>query len=93
VEGDMLFEWDEEKAKINKVKHGISFETATMVFMDEERIEYYDEEHSGMEDRYITIGFAGDVLLVVYTYRDPKIRLISARIANERERKRYKDGY
>ena len=46
-----------------------------------------------MEDRYITIGFAGDVLLVVYTYRDPKIRLISARIANERERKRYKDGY
>ena len=48
----MLFEWDEEKAKINKVKHGISFETATMVFMDEERIEYYDEEHSEMEDIY-----------------------------------------
>ena len=89
----MIFEWDEEKAKINKVKHGISFETAAMVFMDEERIEYFDEEHSEMEDRYITIGFAGDVLLVVYTYRDPKIRLISARIANERERKRYKDGY
>lgn len=84
-----LFEWDEEKADINFKKHGILFETAAKVFLDENRIEVYDETHSIGEERYITIGLAGDVLFVVYTERTPKIRLISARLATARERKIY----
>ena len=86
---DLKFEWDEEKAKINLKKHGIPFETAAKVFLDENRIEIYDEAHSADENRYITIGLAGEVLFVVYTERHPQIRLISARLATARERKVY----
>ena len=85
----LVFEWDEEKAERNLEKHGVLFETAAKVFLDENRIEIYDEAHSLDEDRYITIGLAGDVLFVVYTERCPKIRLISARLATARERKVY----
>ena len=85
----MEFEWDEEKAQINLKKHGVPFETAAKVFLDENRIEIYDEANSIEEDRYITIGLAGDILFVVYTERGPRIRLISARLANARERKVY----
>jgi hypothetical protein len=86
---DLTFEWDEEKAKLNMKKHGIPFETAAKVFLDENRIEIFDEVHSINEERYITIGLAGDVLFVVYTERHPKIRLISARLASVKERKMY----
>lgn len=85
----LKFEWDEEKAELNLKKHGVLFETAAKVFLDENRIEIYDKVHSIEEDRYITIGMAGEVLFVVYTERNPKIRLISARLATERERKLY----
>ena len=70
-------------------KHGVLFETAAKVFTDENRIEIYDEAHSMGEDRYITIGLAGEVLFVVYTERHLNIRLISARLATARERKVY----
>lgn len=85
----LRFEWDEEKAKMNFKKHGVLFETAAKVFLDENRIEIYDEAHSKDEDRYITIGLAGEVLFVVYTERRPQIRLVSARLATARERKVY----
>lgn len=85
----LQFEWDEEKERINLKKHGIPFKTAAKVFLDENRIEIYDKAHSIEEDRYITIGLAGDVLFVVYTERHPKIRLISARLATARERRVY----
>jgi len=87
------FEWDEVKEKKNIEKHGISFKTASMVFLDEQRLEYFDEVHSSSEDRYITIGFAGKVLMVVYTFRNPLYRIISARIATEKERRAYFNGY
>ena len=54
--GDMLFEYDEEKNRLNIEKHGISFMTAARIFFDYDRIEMYDEEHSGEEDRYNSIG-------------------------------------
>jgi uncharacterized DUF497 family protein len=85
----MEFEWDEEKAQTNLKKHGVLFETAAKVFLDDNRIEIYDEANSIEEDRYITIGLAGDILFVVYTERGTKIRLISARLANARERRVY----
>lgn len=89
---DWEFEWDEEKAKKNFQKHGIAFEAALEVFYDEHRIEIYDEVHSIEEERYITIGLADKILFVVYTERNPKIRLISARLATARERRLYYDN-
>lgn len=87
---DLEFEWDEEKAKLNLEKHGIPFEIAAKVFLDENRIEIYDEAHSNAEEeRYITIGLAGKVLFVVYTTRCLRIRMISARLANPMERRAY----
>ncbi len=87
----MKFEWDEEKNIINKKKHNISFETAAHVFDDPECIEMYDFEHSTNEDRYIALGVVGDVLFVVYTERKEAIRLISARLATNTERRLYYD--
>ena len=55
------------------------------------RLEIYDYQHSGEEDRYNTIGIVDDMLFVVYTERHEAIRLISARIATEAERRLYYD--
>lgn len=88
----MTFEWDENKDRINYWKHGIRFETATRVFADPMRIEMFDVEHSGYEDRFITIGLVGgclQVVTVVYTERDDSIRMISARLANSKEKELY----
>ena len=89
----MLFEWDDEKAAINLKKHGVSFQTAALVFYDENRIEMYDSEHSLEEDRYNTIGMVEDVLFVVYTERKERLRIISARLANKKERSMYYERY
>lgn len=88
----MEFEWDEEKEKINIAKHGIDFSTAALVFGDACRIERYDEAHSSIEDRFITIGMVRDVciiVLVVYTERRDAIRIISAGIATKAEQEEY----
>ena len=83
----LQFEWDEGKERINIAKHGIDFATASHVFLDPDRLEYYDEKHSTVnEDRFVTIGFAGDVLTVVYTERADALRIISARIATKKEK-------
>ena len=90
----MQFEWDDEKDKINKEKHGIDFSTAALVFRDENRLEFYDDAHSEDEDRFITIGQINGVaivVMVVYTERKNAIRLISARRATKRERSAYYD--
>ena len=86
---EVIVEWDDNKNKINIQKHGISFETAALVFADEERIEYYDEIHSVNEDRYVVLGCVQGILYVVYTMRGEATRLISARMANAIERRIY----
>ncbi len=88
----MRYVWDENKEKINIEKHGIDFETASLVFEDENRIEYYDEAHSIDEERYITIGMASGTMIiamVVYTERQEAIRIISARKATKQEKEDY----
>ena len=86
----LQFEWDEEKERINISKHGIDFITASHMFLDPNRIEYYDEAHSTFrEDRYITIGVVESVLTVVYTDRATALRIISARIATKKEKETY----
>ena len=90
----MQFEWDEQKEKINIKKHGLDFETASRVFDDENRLEWYDENHSEYEDRYITIGLIDDIaciIMAVYTEREEVIRIISARRATKQEREMYYD--
>jgi uncharacterized protein len=87
----MSYEWDPKKAKSNYKKHGVRFADAVGVFEDENAITIQDEyEH---EDRFITIGrdFLSRILVVVYTFRDVVIRIISARKATARERKIYKE--
>lgn len=86
-------EWDDDKERINIQKHGLSFSTASKVFDDENRIEFYDEKHSADEERYIVLGLVHKVLFVVYTDRKDATRIISARLATPRERSVYYDDY
>ena len=86
----MKFEWDENKNEINKRKHGISFETATLVFNDSNMVEIFDCFHStSEEERFLAIGEVGGILTVVFTERDSATRLISARHANAKEKEIY----
>jgi uncharacterized DUF497 family protein len=87
---DDEFEWDDLKAKGNLRKHGISFEDARLVFYDVFSIERPDDNSKYEEDRTIVVGMARDCLLtVVYTERDERTRIISARRATRRERDDY----
>ena len=80
----MEFEWDDKKAATNFQKHGITFLKASRVFHDLNRLEL--EETRFQEIRYKGIGMVdGRVLFIVYTHREHRIRLISARKANEKE--------
>jgi uncharacterized DUF497 family protein len=87
----MEFEWDASKAAANVRKHGVSFREAESVFGDRNAIVLYDDNHSITEDRYISIGFSdrGRLLTVVYTERDGKTRIISARTATKSEAEAY----
>ena len=90
---DIRFEWDERKNRENKRKHGVSFEEAQTVFLDENAIRYYDPDHSEDEDRFIMLGisFRLRVLLVCHCYRSDEkvIRIVSARKANKKEAEAY----
>lgn len=90
----MELEWDADKAARNLKKHGVSFEDAELVFHDAGRIETYDGREDYGEDRWATIGLAcSTVLYVVYTIRHKDtIRLISARKADAKERKQYRQA-
>jgi hypothetical protein len=88
-----LFEWDEDKAQANFRKHGVSFGEAQTVFLDPLAITISDPDHSVEEDRFITIGASAQtrILIVVYTERKSKIRLISTRKASRAEREKYEE--
>ena len=88
------FEWDQRKARTNARKHGVSFEEASSVFADPLARTIPDPLHSDEEDRFVTAGESERrrVLVVVYTERQDRIRIISARVASRRERKDYEEG-
>ena len=88
------FEWDEDKAKGNLKKHGVSFEEASSIFGDPLALTIPDPLHSEEEDRFITLGESHRrrLLVVVSTDRGDKVRIISARVATRRERKDYEEG-
>ena len=91
--GDYLVEWDDDKADTNYKKHGIRFRVAARIFLDENRIDYYDELHSDNEDRWKVIGKVKDILAVIYTERREKLRIISARYATKEEEEEYYGQY
>jgi uncharacterized protein len=88
----MAYQWDPNKASINFRQHGIDFADAVSVFSDDLAITVPDERFD--EERWITVGVDvfGRVLVVVYTHRKSKIRLISARPATSQERRKYEEG-
>ena len=92
----LLFDWDENKNKINKQKHGIDFVEASTVFFDEQAILFDDPEHSEDEDRFILLGMSesSNLCIVCHCYReaDTVIRIISARKATKKEAETYVKG-
>lgn len=87
----MRFEWDRDKAVSNCNKHGVPFDEAVTVFYDPLAATFGDPDHSVEEDRLITLGYSGQgrLLVVCHTERSGAIRIISARRATVRERKRH----
>ena len=92
----MNFEWDIQKDRANKAKHGISFDEAQSVFYDEEARLIDDPDHSENEERFIILGMSRKlrIILVCHCYRDGDevVRIISARKANKHESTYYKGG-
>ena len=90
----LTFEWDEEKAQQNLVKHGVSFPEATTVFGDLLSATIPDPDHSVGEERFITVGMSHQsrLLVVAHADRDDTIRIITARVATRAERKSYEEG-
>ncbi len=83
------FEWDPRKASANFKKHGVSFDEAQSVFYDENAVQFFDDEHSVSEERFLLLGMSitARLLLVCHCERGEgdTIRIISARPATKRE--------
>jgi len=87
------FAWDAAKDRANQRKHGVSFTEARTVFYDPHAVQFYDEEHSDWEERFLMLGMSSGlrVLLVCHCYRESNavIRIISARRATPSEQRHY----
>ena len=89
----IAFEWDRRKDSANRRKHGVGFLEATTVFDDPLSKTIPDPDHAGDEDRFLIIGMSSqrNLLVVVHTIRGEQIRLISARLATNHERRNYEE--
>jgi uncharacterized DUF497 family protein len=92
----ITFSWDDRKAQQNQKKHKVTFEEASMVFFDENAIEFFDPDHSTQEDRFLMLGISCRLRILVVSYcfrrKGEEIRIISARKATSKERKVYIEG-
>ena len=81
------FEWDPNKARSNTKKHGVRFEQAATVFHDPRMISLYDDEHSEIEDRWITLGMSasGGVLVVHHTFDESENDNVRVRVFSSRK--------
>ena len=90
----MKFEWDASKAASNAKKHKVTYEVAKTVFYDDFAVQFFDEEHSFDEERFLLLGMSSDarLLLVCHCERadGDVIRIISARKATESEAQNYR---
>ena len=88
----MRFEWDERKSNDNRTRRGFTFDDVMPIFLDSDRVILADTRRDYGEDRWVTFGeIEGRLFAVTFTMRGEVIRIISARKANTRERRRY-DG-
>ena len=89
-----VLRWDPEKARSNLRKHGVSFEEAASLFRDVLSVTISDPLHSSEESRFVIIGRShrGQTLVVVHSEVGETIRIISARVATPRERRKYEEG-
>lgn len=89
----LTFEWNRTKARANALKHGVTFEEARSVFYDEQARQFFDEEHSESEDRFVMLGLSDRFRILVVCHaanaKDEVIRIISARKATRTERTFY----
>ncbi len=90
----MNFDWDEAKAAVNRVKHGVSFQEAATVFGDPLSMVFDDPDHSHDEQRALLLGLSDEhrVLIISYTENNESIRIISARETSRSERETYEHG-
>ncbi len=92
----LRFEWDDAKNRASQRKHGISFEEAQTVFFDDNAVEFYDDEHSGWEERFLLLGVSCRlrILLVCHCLREngDVIRIISVHKATRKQMKLYPKG-
>jgi len=91
------FEWDEAKAAANLKKHQVSFDEAKSIFFDEFGVQFFDDEHSSGEERFLMLGMSSSakLLIVCHCERDHgvAIRIISARKATKRESAFYRGAH
>jgi hypothetical protein len=91
---NISFEWDERKNVENQEEHGVSFEEAQSVFLDEQAVQFFDEPHSSTEERFVMLGMSSRFRLLVVAHafrrRGSAIRIISARRATRREAGHYR---
>jgi hypothetical protein len=89
VSHDLIFEWDDNKRRLNIAKHGIDFADAAEVFGDPKQYTYRSTARSS-ETRFVSVGTAaGSLIAVVFTWRGRTVRIISARAARRSERDKY----
>ena len=90
----LTFEWDEQKAASNVVKHGVSFEEAAAAFGDPLSLTIADPDHSEHEERFVLLGMSisNRLVVVTHTEQEDTIRIISARLATPAERRNYEEG-
>lgn len=92
----MRFDWDPSKAAANLKKHQVSFDEAKTVFFDDFAVQFFDEEHSETEERFIMLGMSSNARLLVVCHCERAeaevIRLISARKATRGESAFYRGG-
>jgi|SRR5512133_3329532 uncharacterized DUF497 family protein len=96
MDDELRFEWDSRKAAQNRRKHGVSFEEAQTVFLDERALLIVDPEHSDEEERLLLLGLSSPyrILVVCHCYRRADvIRIISARKASRLERRQYESRW
>ncbi len=92
----MRFDWDPAKAASNLKKHQVSFEEAKTVFFDDFAVQFFDDEHSQDEERFIMLGMSSTARMLVVCHCERAegevIRIISARKATRGEAAFYKGG-
>ena len=88
------FEWNPDKEQANVEKHGVDFTEAATVFGDPLELTIADPDHSVGESRFLSMGLSSlnRILVVSYTEREERIRIVSARVAAPKERRQYESG-